>query len=414
MKKRCLIINCHGMKFNGGIEQYFYDLVKILIEDDNVRIVWLLDKRRAICDSFKDLFVNKRLQIVDVKSTGLYWFKYDFFDLRVYEDNVILSFTPVNMAMALSIAEKNKDCDIKCFYCLPNTTGDAYFIENFFYGCAYKYVKREMSLIHKKWVNNDAIRYFSYNHIGALANNYSLSIVPDTIKCLPAVTKMPLFPLDTILNKLTSENFNIISVSRFDFPHKGYLLGLIRSFGKLWETHKNIKLYIIGHGQHKEQVLSEINKLSNGAKANVILLGQVGKNDIGRYMAQAHLNIGVAGGVGCGAIYGVPSIPARNFCYEGCEVYGLLPQSYMKTTSIEPGEDVIPYIDYFISLGKDDYIKECYNSYNAYLGRYSNYNPYYFFEQNSTIADCDNKHDIRFIKWFSILYRFINKIKNIL
>lgn len=409
MKNRCLIVNCHGMKFNGGIEQYLYDLVKILIEDNTVRVVWLLDKNKGICDSFKDIFDNKRLQIVDTISSGLHWFKHGCINLSPSDANVILSFTPVNMAMALSLAGKYRECDIKCFYCLPNTTGAAYFIENFFDGYVNDYVKRKMAKIHKKWVDNDAIRYFSYNHISALSNNYSLSIVADNNKCLPVVTRMPAFSLDTILKKRSLESFNIFTVSRFDFPHKGYMLGLIQSFGKLRETHKNIKLYIIGHGQHQSQVIEEINKLSQDSKDNIVLLGQVDKSEIGKYMANAHLNISVAGGVGSGAIYGVPSIPARNFCYEGCEVYGLLPQSYMKTTATEPGEDVIPYIEYFLSLSDEDYIKECYNSYNAYKERYSNYNPNYFFEQDSSIGLCNNKKDVMFVKLCSILYRLKNK-----
>lgn len=409
MRRKCLVINYHGMKFNGGIEQYVYDLVKTLINDNSVRIIWLLDKERGICDSFEDIFRDERLEIINTKSTGFHWFKYDKFQLYPDADNVILSFNPVNMAMALSIARRYKSYNVKCFYCLPNTTGNVYFIERFFKGILYNYVKRRMSIIHKKWIINDAIRYFSYNHISALSNNYSLSIAADNNKCLPVVTRMPAFSLDTILKKRSLESFNIFTVSRFDFPHKGYLLGLIQSFGKLRETHKNIRLYIIGHGQHQNQVIDEINKLSQDSKDNIVLLGQVDKSEIGKYMANAHLNISVAGGVGSGAIYGVPSIPARNFCYEGCEVYGLLPQSYMKTTATEQGEDVIPYIEYFLSLSDEDYIKECYNSYNAYIERYSNYNPYYFFEQDSSICQCNNKKDVMFVKLCSILYRLKNK-----
>lgn len=411
MKTRCLIINCHGMRFNGGIEQYLYDLVKILIEDNTIRVIWLLDKTRGICESFKDIFSDKRLQVIDTKSSGFHWFKHENIRLRDNEENVILSFTPVNMAMALSISNEVKNCKIKCLYCLPNTTGDAYFIERFFSGFINKYIKRKLSEIHVKWVQHDAIRYFSYNHIEALSKNYSIPILADKNKCLPVVTKMPEFPIETILRKLSLNSFNIITISRFDFPHKGYLLGLIQSFGKLRELHKNLKLYIIGHGKHYGQVINEINKLNQDARDNIILLGQVDRYEISKFMADAHLNISVAGAVGSGAIYGVPSIPARNFCYKGCEVYGLLPGSYMKTTSTDPGEDVISYIEFFLSLGRDEYINECYNSYNAYTERYSNYNPYYFFEQNSSITDCDNKRDIRFIKWVSILYRFVNKIR---
>ena len=114
-----------------------------------------------------------------------------------------------------------------------------------------------------------------------------------------------------MIKKAKRECFNIVSISRFDFPHKGYLLGLIRAYGRLKEKYPQVALCIIGYGPGKPLVEKEIKRLNKKAQQDLSLLGEVDSADFPKVLKEMHLNISVAGSVGVGARNGVLSIPAR-------------------------------------------------------------------------------------------------------
>lgn len=120
--------------------------------------------------------------------------------------------------------------------------------------------------------------------------------------------------------------------------------------------------------------------------ADIKLLGEASPDEISNYMKEAHLNISVAGAVGDGARNGVLSIPARNYCIGECEVYGYLPDSRLKSTSLEKGILVDDFIEEVILMSNEEYIQKCIDSYNTYA--LNDVDPLYVFAASKIVSHC--------------------------
>ena len=163
----------------------------------------------------------------------------------------------------------------------------------------------------------------------------------------------------------TSGRFNILTVSRFEFPHKGYVLGLIKAYAELKNKYPHIELTIVGYGVDESKVHEALNSLSENYKKDVHFIGKVHPEKLVDYYNDANINISVAGCCSQGAKNGTLSIPARHYDYN-CEVYGFLPESKPFVVSEKKGEPVIDYIEQVINMSPDEYCKKCEMAFHSF------------------------------------------------
>lgn len=376
-KKKTLIINYRTMSSIGGIEQIIVGIVEFMINHD-VRVIWLKEINSKIHPSYMKIMKDKRVEIVDVSNNLLLWFKHGTISLSSNEDIVILSFIFMSKVKAEWIIRENPTCNIRSIYVIPDTKGLAYHIESNFNGILKKAIYRLMRSIHNKWQKNHQLLFCALKQIEALENNYNISVDKGAEKIIKGMHPIPDLNYDTVKNRSRRENFNIITVGRLDFPHKQYIKGLVKSFARLKSKYPNISLTIIGDGHSRGELVKEINSYANEIKKDVILLGTIAYKDLPQYMEKAHLNISVAGGVAIGAINGVVSIPARNYCKGECEVYGFLPDSIHFSVSTMPGQLVDPYIEKVIKMNDKEYMDACITSYHAYKDK-EDIDPWFIF-----------------------------------
>lgn len=408
---KTLIINYWNMPNVGGIETYLYNLCQYLLNSGE-RVIWFYKQKILLAESFKTVFLSEKVERYDIDkvlNTRIHIpFSYE-------EEIVILSFYPTAMASAEKLINLyKKDCAITPFYVIPNTTGDFYYIERYFTLFS-NYVYKSMKGIIQRWETGNHIRFFAPQHIEYLQRNYNIIVSSPEEKLLRPV--YPCMPLDMQLldKKANRKEFIIISISRFDFPHKGYLLGLIRAYGRLKTRYSQIRLIIIGYGPDKPKVLREIESLPEGIRDDIKLVGEVPPNELGRYFKQAHLNISVAGAVGQGVKHGVLSLPARNYCVKECEVYGFFPYNIKPGTSLDPGNLVDSYIEDAIQMSKQKYIDLCVESYEHYnQNNKQNVDPLYFF---NTVKICkpfeSSKKEIRLLNLYNYTIRIILMLKKL-
>lgn len=102
------------------------------------------------------------------------------------------------------------------------------------------------------------------------------------------------------------------------------------------------------------------------------------------YIKHAHLNISVAGGVAVGAVSGIMSIPARNYCDGECEVYGYLPEYLEYSVATSPGNLVDTYIERAITMSDYEYKKACIESYESVYNSHE-VDPNYLFEFSKSV-----------------------------
>lgn len=377
---KTIIINYRSLSVVGGIEVYVVKLIDFMM-NHGVRVIWLKEKGTAIHESFKSVLLDERVEKISVSNNLLFWFKYGNFQLDSHDEIVMLSFIVMSKLKADSIVKHFKQCHIKSIYAVPDTIGLAYYIESNFSGMLKKYVWKEMRQIHEEWQKNNHFMFFAQKQVDAMEKTYKIRVNNGYARVLKSMVEIPPLDVENLKKKMSRETFNIITIGRLDFPHKGYILGLVRAFKRLKYKYPQLTLTIIGDGHSRKELEIEIKSYEDRIRNDIHLLGTIATQKLPIYLRDAHLNISVAGGVSAGAKCGVFSIPARNYCIGECEVYGFLPNSRQMTVATCPGELVDSYIERVINMDDEEFYKYSVLSYKTYKDT-EKVNPWFVFEKS--------------------------------
>lgn len=390
-----LVINYGNLNI-GGIEKYLFELSKYLT-DNGDRVIWLRDPVLKIADSYRDLFLGNAVERVVTDTSKFNWFDHDELLFSKEEDIVVLSFDPMSMARALQLALEYREFHITPYYVVPNTTGNLYYLERYFNGKKRKRIQRKLAGFLSRWEHMGLVRFFNKLQIQSLENNYEIKITQGESKILRGVYGITDLNQDNLSKRSKRVDFTIGTLGRFDYPHKGYMLGLVRAYGRLKEKYPDIRLKIGGYGPGETLLKKEIEKLPLSFQEDIKLTGPVSPKEMDQFYSEVHLNISVAGAVWEGVKRGVLSIPARNYCEGACEVYGFLPDSGSKTTSLETGEPVEPYIEHVLTCSEDEYIRLSKEAYDDYR-KLSKPWPMYFFDTKPSSEVEIDFEEIRYMK----------------
>lgn len=346
----------------GGIESYVYKSMKML-KKQGAKIIWVKSYRAVIDKVF-------RAELFD--GTVTIWNKLIPFRLKSYLKKnkskrcKIITFDLFRFAEAEHTKLILSDYQIESFFFMPHFEGDSIFLEN---NISVKWLRehvwQKMADIFGKMNRNNNLYYFSDAHKIKATQNYNYVIQYKDVY-VPNSEKALLFDENRIKKLYKRDVFNIISVSRFEFPHKGFLIGLIKEFAKIKPRYPNLKLTIVGYGEGERLVRDTINKYENSIKNSIVLVGRVAPDKLSKYYLNANLNISLAGCCTLGAKLGVLSLPARHYVYD-CEVYGFMPDSANYRVSTEPGLPVAEYIERAIAMPFDEYYQKCKDSYLYFL-----------------------------------------------
>jgi len=276
----------------------------------------------------------------------------------------VLSFTPFEQDLALMLKKKNPEVHFTPLYFVAHFTGARYFPERYF-GFIKKHVWKMMRKILEEWDQAGMVRFFNKKQQIAQEDNYNIRFGNDFPKVLPPYQSIEPVNTTDLDKRARRVTFNIISVARFDFPQKQYVLGLVNSFAKLKPYYPQISLNIIGYGPEEHILQDTITRLPETIKNDIHLLGSKSNEEIDQIMKDMHLNISSEGCVACGGRNAVVSLPARLY-YNGCEVYGYLPDSFPMLLSTNPGLPIETFIEELIKMPSDEYKNKCLDSYNTF------------------------------------------------
>lgn len=127
--------------------------------------------------------------------------------------------------------------------------------------------------------------------------------------------------------KNRKNNFIILTIARFDFPFKGYILGLINTMGILGKEYPNLNLVIVGDGPNNDLVKEALNKLPLDIRKKISLTGEVAYNELQQYYDNASLYIGMGTTLIEASKSGLPSIVATAF-QNGDSTVGFFDKEY--------------------------------------------------------------------------------------
>lgn len=107
-----------------------------------------------------------------------------------------------------------------------------------------------------------------------------------------------IFRLPILINENTdiikrNKVFNVLAIARFEFPFKGYVLGLINSFAQLSLKYPSSSLTIIGHGKGKIEVDNLLGSLEQTIASKIFVLGEVPYHKINDYVSGCDVYVGM-------------------------------------------------------------------------------------------------------------------------
>ncbi len=125
------------------------------------------------------------------------------------------------------------------------------------------------------------------------------------------------FPLQDGFCEKAARNrkpFSILSVTRADFPFKGYLKGLIEVCTQLCRDHP-IQLTIISYGVDIDQLHQWIDMAKDDGFSDITLIGETPYHELEKYILSSNLYIGMGTTVLEAAARGIPTIAVQSHTY---------------------------------------------------------------------------------------------------
>ena len=404
---KTIIINYKALLV-GGVQNYIFDVVNRYIEL-GYRVIWIRRKKLIISDIYKEIMINK-VENYKLSALQLHLFKNIPLNLSSEDEVVILSFKCQDHARALKIKKSNPDINIRTLYLIPHFTESEIFPEQDF-SILKASVNRRMAEIYKKWIDAGNILFFNAKHIQALEKAYGLTIKDKVELMVPYMSKVAPFEYKEAILRYDLNNFKIVAASRFEFPHKGFMIGLIREFTKIKELCPGASLYLIGEGNGKSLIDEEICKLNRNIAQDIHVLGMMSEEKLINFYKTCQLSISVAGCASLSASLGVITLPARHYTYN-CEVYGFLPESKECFLETKPGNPVLPYIKKILNTSREEYVEYSKIAYDTILNRIKPIDTKKFFVmKNYDINYNISNADLIFIKWISIIGKILSRIK---
>lgn len=420
MRKTLLIYYLFFGCYTGGIELFLVRLVEALKkENDNNRIIAICDKKLHFANEYKDLMNS--IDVVYLNNV------YEFMNCEEIcfsenEEVLALTFYLLPFMQIEQLKKKYPKTKIHNIFWVPHFEPSYVFLEmeksfpKFFKNYMYNKIRNIIIELDK----NNNIYYLHNRHLEAFENHYKYSVVNPDIKVNHCISKeIPPFNSEIVKNRYNNK-YNILSICRFEFPHKGYILGLVDAYAKLKDKYPELTLTLIGDGVNRDLLYKKVNGLPEYMKRDIEMPGIVIGSNLEPYFKKAFVNVSVAGGLTDGAVQGIVSIQGRLYS-NTCECYGFFNGSNFieKRLSVEVGEDIIPYLEKLFTCSEEEYLRLCNNSYLAVKEQFPKSDPTEIMKfENIDPMKSVNNSDMFFFKmyyYYKLLYYSVfRRIKNLL
>lgn len=386
----------------GGIQNYIYNYLTHF-NKNNIDTYWLAPNKTVVDKGFKDEIskVNIIKGNLDEKTRE---------KLLSYDNVVALTFSVLQFE---NMKKKLGDIpNIRLFYVIPHFKNPELYPEDFF---ATKTLKKLI----KKWAKNfyedyilaNQLFFINEKHGLALREHYGLSLDSVKERVCKKVREIPKYDESVVEKKLNGDVFNIITVSRLEFPHKGYVLGLLDVFPEILSKCPKARLTIIGYGEGETEVRRKIDSMPKAISDRITVIGRVSHDELEEYYSSAHLSIALAGSAFDAATFAVPTLVARHYCND-CEVYGQFTDYAHKRLSEDQGNNVMPYIEQVYAMDNQEYIDLCCKTYNTVEQILnSDFDPLWMFKVQQNESVNHSKFKIVIMRFRAFLWVWINRFK---
>lgn len=371
MTQNILCITSHDFVM-GGVESYFMRMFQ-WGKENNCNNYLCIEKGSKIDEIWKNALEKNSVQVLEFMSDGFHLLFYN-------ESKISFKFLENDNYVAISsdIHAYTKFLYLKYFNNLKNLNIYFYILHpNSVYASKKRFLNYPYRLLIKHCLDNifcmDEETAISFEKTYKTTLNFSTNILRLGIEIHEYKGK-------EVEAKCESKrkSLNILSISRMDFPFKGYNIGLVNDFIKLVKIYPSLKLTIIGNGRNKKDLLKVISSNINVLKGKINILNDVPYEEIISYFVSSHLYIGMGTTLLDASLQGVPCIIAKSYQYGNispgffCDEYNNLSGNLEINNS--SSKTFFEMIKNIINMSDEDYLnlsKRCYlvvkNHYNIDL-----------------------------------------------
>jgi hypothetical protein len=266
----------------GGGETLILRLMRWYITHEYRAILLTLDKTidNAILKDFND--INSEYYVYDRKKSYFYT-----------SIGKKLSFTPIESVTALTFSVD----DFSIFYKYLSYTK---------YNCQFKHriycinlaSCSFFSLLRQPIIMKQFICSLIKHKMLVFMDEYSCEVCIDLYGLRDTnlnfeILRLPIEINNDTISKPKHDKVSILSVARFDFPFKGYILGLIDTFKTIALSTDKIALTIIGYGKGEDSVNQKLIALPKEIRNRIKILNKIPYSEIATYIDQCDLFVGM-------------------------------------------------------------------------------------------------------------------------
>ena len=368
-----VVLALSGSGVLGGGETYVMRMLKWLREHQyQVVLMHKVNENfeQTVAKLFNDMNIE-RILIPSLKSNPDYP---DFTKVKVHfpdasNVHIICFQSTLNFFAAEMIKHRIKNCKVNTFHYIISETDYCRNITHNTHNCFLQnIIKYIYCHIVKRMEKNDSIVYMTEEYAQFIHKNFGISFNSDDLSF--ARLGMAISPLE--MNKVTlryyHKPFTILTMTRFDFPTKGYVLGLVDEFAVILKKNPQARLVIIGAGADKKQLLDKINSQREDVRNAIELVGQVPYDQLKTYFDKSNVFLGIATGLLDSSNFGLLPISATvNQC--NCQCSGFF---YEHILDIGYGGQIPAneLINQVMNMTEEDYRKETCRNYDAFQKTY--------------------------------------------
>lgn len=306
----------------GGIESYAIRMFKWAFNNDVESVLLLRDKSELHYNwdkILKELNVTIAFFSANVFNNSLYNTQGDRI---VLEKNCRYTFIAADIHCFIKIFNIRKKNNI-CSY----SSQILYIFHPYSVLASKKNILNYPYEFFMKKVKNRGLIFMDEETALAYKKKYKADVQKDAIVRLGM--EIPQLKEDYIESRIQrkKDEINILTITRMEFPFKGYVLGLIEDFHKLKQLYTNLKLIIIGNGPNVDIVKEKINELPDNVKEDIFLIGEVAYEELHEYFRKSYIYVGMGTTLLDASLTGLVSVIATDFQMENKTV-GLFSEEY--------------------------------------------------------------------------------------
>lgn len=322
----------------GGVQTLLLRLSKALIESGNKVSIY-----------YNTIYANG----TEVYTRyGIDLYKYEGDIPKSFNDDfgtqLIITFEPeIYIKLVINNYKNRKNKDRIFLYSVH-----PYTFEYFYNGCKYKIIKKIFHKTYysfvKKSVEAGFVFFMDEQCLNSTSKEFLLKNDNNYVNdCILRII-MPTNGNYSCRNK-EKTGIDILTVSRADFPFKGYIKGLVQVVSSIKSEGYDVRLKIITAGNEINKVRDWCNDISN-----IEILDNIKYEELPNYYRESDIYVGMGTTILEAAAEGIIAIPVSPYTYE-CNSHGLFcDKPNWILTEIGEGKSINELIKQIVTLNKEE------------------------------------------------------------